>query len=823
MTKLLTIMMNPYIRKALPHVAAIAFFALITLAYVYPVLEGKKLFQPDIANHIGMSKEIKDFNAKTGEVALWTNSMFGGMPAYQISVKFRNNISHFFHRALTLGLPRPADMIFLYFIGFYILLLVLGLNPWLAIAGAIGFAFSSYHFIILEAGHNSKAVAIAYMAPVLAGIILAWKGQIIKGGLLTAIFLSLQINANHFQVTYYLLIIVIITGIAFLINALRTKQFTVFIKASGVLILAALLSLSLNFANLWTTWEYSKYTIRGGSELTHNNEIQTSTGLDKDYATRWSYGIAETFSLLVPNVKGGSSDRLGNNPDALDVVDREHRTWVGNQNQYFGEQPFTSGPVYVGAIVLFLFLVGAFIVRGPLKWALLAAALLSIVLAWGRNFMPVTDFFLDYVPGYNKFRAVSMTLIIAELCIPLLAFLALKEIVAQPGIIKERARELIIALGLTGGIALAFYIAPTLFFGFSSVEETKTFLEYKATQPDMSSTVDTLWHALETARISIFKADALRSFLFIILSAGLLWAYGFGKIKQTVFIGILTLLILVDMWPVNRRYLTEENFVSRRQVENPYKPNIADQLILKDVDPNYRVLNLTTNTFNETSTSYFHKSIGGYHGAKLQRYQDLIDHHITKGNIRVLSMLNTKYIIKADKDKAPVPEINMQAMGNAWFVSRYKIAENADEEIEALNSLDIVSEAVVDKHFLSHVEGKIFAEDSLSTIFLTSYTPNRLVYKANTATSQIAVFSEVFYDKGWNAFIDGKPRPHFRVNYILRAMEVPAGQHEIEFRFEPRSYYWGQKVSLAGSIILLLLMLAYGLKQFKGSQKAKTN
>ncbi len=802
-------------KKFLPHIVAIAIFASLSIVYVYPVLEGKRLFQPDILNHSGMAKEIVDFRQKTGEEALWTNSMFGGMPAYQISVKFRNNISQFFHKLMTLGLPRPADMIFLYFAGFYVLMLVLGISPWLAIAGSLAFAFSSYHFIILEAGHNSKAVAIAYMAPVLAGIIMAFRGKIAQGGLLTAIFLSLQINANHFQVTYYLLIVVLLMGVAFLINAIRQKQIAPFGKATGVLALAALIALALNFANLYTTWEYSKYTIRGGSELTHNKDIQTSTGLDKDYATRWSYGIGETFSFLVPNAKGGATGSLAGNERAMDAVDRQNREWVGSQNHYWGEQPFTSGPVYVGAVIFFLFILAAFILRGPLKWALLAATILSVLLAWGRNFMPLTDFFLDYVPGYNKFRAVSMTLIIAELAIPIMALLALKEILANPKIIKEKLNFFLIALGLTGGLALAFYIAPKLFFVFSSGQELESLAQFKIDKPDMVATANLLWNELETARIAVFRADALRSFLFILLTASLLWIYNMGKLKQGMFIGILTAIILFDMWPVDRRYLNDSNFVPRRQVEKPFQPTAADQIILKDVDPHYRVLNLATNTFNETSTSYFHKSIGGYHGAKLQRYQDLIDLHISKGNTKVLNMLNTKYIIQPDKNRQPEAQINMEAMGNAWFVARVTVVENADEEIEALDIADLESVAIVDKKFNEYLDGKVFEPDHEAKITLTSYAPNKLIYKSQTNTQQVAVFSEIYYDKGWNAYIDGKLTPHFRADYVLRAMVVPPGVHEIEFRFNPGSVRIGERVSLAGSIILVLLILGFFASQIK--------
>lgn len=816
-------MIAPILKKAIPHAVAVVVFLALTLAYVSPVLEGKKIFQSDIMKHTGMAKEIRDFRDQTGEEPLWTNSMFGGMPAYQISVEFNNNISNIFHKVMTLGLPRPADMVFLYFIGFYILLLVIGINPWLSIVGAVAFAFSSYHFIILEAGHNSKAVAIAYMAPVLAGIIYTLRGKLITGGILTAIFLALQVNANHFQVTYYLLFIVVAVGLGYLIHSIYNKQLMQFITAMGVLVVALILALTVNFTNLLTTWEYSKYTIRGGSELTDTRGIQTATGLDKDYATRWSYGIGETFSLLVPNVKGGGTRVIASNPDALNSIDRQYHEWVGGQNHYWGDQPFTSGPVYVGAIVLFLFFFGVLALKGHLKWALLAVTILSVMLAWGRHFMPLTDFFLDFFPGYNKFRAVSMTLIIAELSIPLLAMLALKEILSRPQFIREKFNEFIVALALTAGIALAYYIAPSAFFSFITNQELSALQEVKTSQPEMAATVDLFLGQLEIVRMNILKADAIRSFIFIVLGSALIFLFHKVLLKQWLFITLLGVLVLADMWTISRRYLNNDNFVNRRQVERPFQATAADQIILKDVDPHFRVLNLTTNTFNETSTSYFHKSIGGYHGAKLQRYQDIIDHHIMKGNTVVLDMLNTKYIINFDQNRQPQAQINFNAMGNAWFVSRLNEVENADEEIAGLNDFDPELWAVVDKRFAEHYSGKLLEDDPEASIGLTGYAPNRLIYKATTTTQQVAVFSEIYYDKGWNAYVNGEAWPHFRVNYILRAVVLPSGEHRIEFRFEPKSYYTGERVSLAGSIVFALLLMGFVVFQIRTALKQQKN
>lgn len=802
-------MIREIVKKSVPHIAAIVIFIVLSIAYVSPVLEGKKISQPDIMNHTGMSKEISDFRAKTGEEPLWTNSMFGGMPAYQISTLFKNNISNLFHKIMTLGLPRPADMIFLYFIGFYILMLVLGVSPWLSILGALAFALSSYHFIIIGAGHNSKAVAIAYMAPVLAGIILTLRGKLLSGGLLSAIFLSLEINANHFQITYYLLFLVLAVGIAWLVYAIINKQLLSFFSGIGVLILALLLAVTVNITNMLTTREYSKYTIRGGSELADTEGIQTATGLDRDYATRWSYGIGETFSLFIPNIKGGATQSIFENENALKKTERQYQEWVGSQNHYWGEQPFTSGPVYMGAIIFFLFVLGVFIVKGHLKWGLLAAFILSVLLAWGHNFMAFSNFFLDYVPGYNKFRAVSMTLVIAELCVPLLALLALKEIMNNPLIIKEKISEFIIALSVTGGLALIFYLLPGIFFKFITPQEMTGLQDIKNSQPELAATVDMFVNQLKIVRISILKADALRSFAFILAAAALIIILYFRKLKPHIFILILAALIIADMWTIDRRYLNNDAFVNRRLVEKPFQPTVADEIILKDADPYFRVLNLASNTFNEVSTSYFHKSIGGYHGAKLQRYQDLIDHHISKGNEAVLSILNTKYIITTDQNKQPVAQINFQAMGNAWLVSRYKEVENADAEIDALNNFEPELYAIIDKRFSDNYKNVTLEHDPEANIELKSYAPNKLTYKASSETSQIAVFSDIYYDKGWNAFLNGNPVPHFRVNYILRAIILPQGEHDIEFRFEPKSYYTGEKISLVGSVLMALLILGF--------------
>ncbi|MBC8321732.1 MAG: YfhO family protein [Bacteroidetes bacterium] len=803
---------------------SIAAFLIITLVYFSPLLEGKKLKQHDITMFKGMSKEIVDHREATGEEPLWTNSMFGGMPAWQISVQYPGNLTTYIDKAVTLWLPYPANYVFLYFLGFFILMLVLKIDPWVSLIGAIAFALSSYFFIILGAGHTSKAHAIGYMAPVLAGIILAFRGKYWQGALLTAIALALEIKSAHLQITYYLLIIVIVYGIFKLIEAITKKQYAHFFKATGILIIAALLAISTYTTNLWATYDYGQDTMRGKPELTKDAENKSS-GLDKDYITAWSYGIGETWSLIIPNVKGGVSGVLGN-ADAIIEADPAYRNAIAQQsNAYWGDQPGTSGPVYVGVIVMFLFILGMFIVSGRLKWVLLTVTLLSILLAWGRNWMPFTDFFIDYIPGYNKFRAVSMILVIAELAIPVLAFMALGKIVTDAAVLKTKKNSLYYAFGLTGGFILIFYLAPSVFFDFLSTDEHMQFAELL--QGKDAAQVNIYLTSLENVRIAIFKADALRSLIFVILAALLVFFYAAGKFKSGYLIAGLGLLILIDMVSVNRRYLNNDNFIRAKQFDVPFNASTANKYILNDNNPDFRVLDITKSTFNDASCSYFHKSIGGYHGAKLQRYQDLIDGYL-QGEIQsifgvlspgvtsekinnmfkeqqVLNMLNMKYVIY---NPEAMPLLNSSAFGHAWFANNVVMVKGADEEFGALGKYELQTTAVVDYKFASQLEGKRLVHDSTSFIELVSYAPNNLIYNYNASAEQLVVFSEIYYDKGWNAYIDGQEVPYLRANYVLRALVVPAGEHEIEFKFEPRIWIVGERISFAGSLLLILLLIA---------------
>jgi|FLOH01.1.fsa_nt_gi hypothetical protein len=810
-------------KNAIAYITAIAAFLIITLVYFSPLLEGKKLKQHDITMFKGMSKEIADHRDATGEEALWTNSMFGGMPAWQISVQYPGNLTSYIDKIVTLWLPYPANYVFLYFLGFFILLLVLKIDPWVSLVGAIAFALSSYFFIILGAGHTSKAHAIGYMAPVMAGIILAFRGKYWQGALLTAVALALEIRSGHLQITYYLLIIVIVYGIFKLVEAIIQNQLTHFFKATGILLIAAILAVSTHSTNLWATYDYGKDTMRGAPELTKNAENKSS-GLDRDYITDWSYGIGETWSLMIPNVKGGASGLLGN-VDAIKEADPAYRNAISQQsNAYWGDQPGTSGPVYVGIIVMFLFILGMFIVDNRLKWVLFTVTILSILLAWGRNWMPFTDFFIDYIPGYNKFRAVSMTLVIAEFAIPVLAFLALGKLVTDPGILKTKKNSLYYSFGLTGGILLLFYIAPSMFFDFLNTNEKFQFADLlKGNNADQ---VGIYMSSLENVRISIFRADVGRSLIFVNLAALLVYFYSSNKIKSGGLIAGLGLLILIDMVSVNRRYLNNDNFIRAKQFDIPFKASAADNYILNDKNPDFRVLDLSKSTFNDASCSYFHKSIGGYHGAKLNRYQDLIEEHIQQeiqsitgvlkegvtlakidmmfAQQQVLNMLNMKYVI-VNPDAMPL--INNSAFGHAWFANNVTMVASADEEINALSKNNLKNTAVVDNRFAAELEGKQFTRDSTSSITLVDYQPNNLLYNFNSSSEQLVIFSEIYYDKGWNAYIDGIEVPYLRANYVLRALVVPSGKHEIEFKFEPRIWVIGERISFAGSLLLILLLI----------------
>ncbi len=819
-------------KKLLPDLIAILAFVLLSFAYFFPAdIENRILFQHDTAAGAGAGQEVKEYYEQTGERSRWTNSLFGGMPMYQIAPSYDSTKSlQWVQKAYQLFLPDYVCLTFMLMLGFYILLRVFGIPVWLAGLGGIMWAFSSYFFILISAGHIWKFITLAYVPPTIAGIVLAYRGKLLWGGILTALFVALQITSNHVQMSYYFFFVILFFVGAYFEKAWRTKTLPQFFKASAVLIVAALVGIAANVSNLYHTYAYSKETMRGKSELVQTGDAakQTSSGLDRDYITQWSYGIDETLTLLVPNFKGGASAALSQSETAMSKANPMYSSLYGSLTQYFGTQPMTSGPVYVGAFVLFLFVLGCFIVKGPLKWALIGATFFSIVLSWGKNFMPLTDFFIDYVPLYNKFRAVSSILVIAEFTIPLLAIFALKRLLEEPEILKQEKKPLGISLLLTAGIALLLAIAPgSIGSGYVPAQEAQMLQNAVNQQMIPANELSGILANLGEIRAELVSSDALRSFIIIGIGCSLLWLYASGKLRSSLTIAGITILCLADMWGVNKRYLNDAQFVPHSIRTETFTKTNTDELILQDTSLDYRVLNFATSTFDDNNTSYWHKSVGGYHPAKLRRYQEMIEHHISPemqaaykaiataggemdsvdaNKFRVLNMLNTKYFIfPAGQQRQTVPILNPHAYGNAWFVNKVQYVNNANEEIDALDSIIPTETAVVDARFKDVLKGATESyKDSLSSICLTSYAPNRLTYETNNAQDGIAVFSEIYYPDGWHVTIDGQPAELARADYILRTMYVPAGQHTIEMRFDPTSLHVTEGIAY-GALALLVI------------------
>ena len=819
-------------KKFLPDLIAILAFVLLSFAYFFPAdIENRILFQHDTAAGAGAGQEVKEYYEQTGERSRWTNSLFGGMPMYQIAPSYDSTKSlQWVQKAYQLFLPDYVCLTFMLMLGFYILLRVFGIPVWLAGLGGIMWAFSSYFFILISAGHIWKFITLAYVPPTIAGIVLAYRGKLLWGGILTALFVALQITSNHVQMSYYFFFVILFFVGAYFEKAWRTKTLPQFFKASAVLIVAALVGIAANVSNLYHTYAYSKETMRGKSELVQTGDAakQTSSGLDRDYITQWSYGIDETLTLLVPNFKGGASAALSQSETAMSKANPMYSSLYGSLTQYFGTQPMTSGPVYVGAFVLFLFVLGCFIVKGPLKWALIGATFFSIVLSWGKNFMPLTDFFIDYVPLYNKFRAVSSILVIAEFTIPLLAIFALKRLLEEPEILKQEKKPLGISLLLTAGIALLLAIAPgSIGSGYVPAQEAQMLQNAVNQQMIPANELSGILANLGEMRAELVSSDALRSFIIIGIGCSLLWLYASGKLRSSLTIAGITILCLADMWGVNKRYLNDAQFVPHSIRTETFTKTNTDELILQDTSLDYRVLNFATSTFDDNNTSYWHKSVGGYHPAKLRRYQEMIEHHISPemqaaykaiataggemdsvdaNKFRVLNMLNTKYFIfPAGQQRQTVPILNPHAYGNAWFVNKVQYVNNANEEIDALDSIILTETAVVDSRFKDVLKGTTESyKDSLSSIRLTSYAPNRLTYETNNAQDGIAVFSEIYYPDGWHVTIDGQPAELARADYILRTMYVPAGQHTIEMRFDPTSLHVTEGIAY-GALALLVI------------------
>ncbi len=819
----------------LPDALVVVLFVLISFAYFFPAdLEGRILYRHDSSASRGAGQEMIEHLQRTGERTRWTNSVFGGMPTYQMGPSYNSTTllskaGDVFH----LWLPENVWYVFVYLLGFYLLLRAFDFRWYLAMLGAVVWAFSSYFFIIIAAGHIWKVMALGYLPPLIAGIVLAFKGRYLWGLLLTAFFGGLEILSNHVQMTYYYLFIVAAMLIAFFIDGVKRKEYSHLLKATAACIVGAAIAVCLNLSNLYHTWAYTQESTRGASELVKKNSAnQTNSGLDRDYITQWSYGIDETWTLLVPNTKGGASVPLSLSKTAMKHADEYYMGIYQQMGQYWGNQPMTAGPVYVGAFVLMLFILGLFIVKGPLKWTLLAVTILSVLLSWGRNFMPFTDFFLDYIPMYAKFRTVASILVIAEFTIPLLAMLALREVISR-NISSRTTTYILISFALTGGVALLFALMPKVFFpDFISYNEMQAMSQIPAEQ------LAPLVQNLTEMRVAVFTADCWRSFWIVVIGTVLLLLYKYNKVKAVPMVAMLTVLCLIDMWQVNKRYLNDDMFVSKSVREQDIPKSAAVEHILQDKSLDYRVLNLATSTFNENETSYYLKSIGGYHAAKLRRYQELIDAYISPemngvfdaiskagGDMTqingdsiypVLNMLNTKYFILPLQGGQTVPLENPYTYGNAWFVDKVTFAANANEELDGISRLNLRHEAIADQRFREQL-GESVEQDTVSIVQLKDYLPNQLTYEVNSGKGGVVVFSEIYYP-GWTATVDGEEQELGRVNYVLRALRMKPGRHQVVLSFFPKTIDRTETVAYCAYGVLLIILLFLFWAQYRRRQ-----
>ena len=901
-------------KRIFPHLTALIVFVILSIVYFYPLLEGYKLKQGDIEKHKAMAHEIKSHQEKYNDRILWSGNMFAGMPSYLTStVKFDGNIARFINKAYHLWLPHPASTLFAYFLGFYILLLCLRINPWLSIIGAIAFAFSSYFVIIIEAGHTSKANAIAYMAPILGGFILTLRGKVKIGMLLIAVFTAGQLYVNHLQISYYLFFVLLFVGIAFFIKAIKEQMLNVFLKRTAFVVLAALLGLLPNLGNLLITFEYAKESTRSKSELTidetgKSRKNNSSSGLDKSYITQWSYGIDETWTLMVPNVKGGSSYPILGNPDEVERLRKEDPKFFnylvseyqnkGNAiGNYFGNQPIVSGPVYIGVVIIFLAILALLFLNSALVYALGAVSLLSILLAWGNNFMGFTEFFIDYIPGYNKFRAVAMILLIAELTLPIMAMLFLQKMIDDRGLIKEGMKKFYAASGLMLAVLAIFYFSPSSMVDLTNDKENQQFQKALLESPNKQNVLYAAQETLLDYRTEKVSQSALSSLKYLVIAIALIYLFQLEKVNQRIFLLGMGGIVFIDLWLLDKQYLNNkenpnaagknEKYISWIKPEKfkiPYDPTTADRQILaiesgknpeikqgidnrinalkkesrgridqrKIIDiqyselmehTHYRVFNVNARMDQDVRTPYFHKTLGGYHGAKLKKYQEMVDFYLAREHfqlrqafiqggvemvrrylpqMKVSNMLNAKYIVGPDKN-GKVDELvinNPYAMGNAWFVDEYKIVSNADSAIQAINNIDPKKTLVVMEEHADQLEGMQFSTNNSAKIQLTNYHPEKLTYTYNSTNDALALFSEVYYQGGWKAYVNSQEMPFFRANYIMRAMKLPAGSGEIVFEFKPTTYSIGATVSWASSILMILFAGFFAFSEWK---KLKTN
>jgi hypothetical protein len=805
------------IKKILPHLLVLVGFVILSLAYFNPVLKGKQIFQSDIVQYIGMAKQQNDFRAQTGKETYWTNSAFGGMPTYQLGAHYPYNYIKKLDHTLRF-LPRPADYLFLYFIGFYILLLVLKVDFKLAALGALAFGFSTYLIIILGVGHNSKAHAIAYMPLVLSGILLTFQRKYVIGFLVTAIAMALELSANHYQMTYYLMLLVLVLGVAYFIDAYKKKILPHFFKSVIILTAAVILSIGLNATNIMATQEYVKESTRGKSELTINvdgSPKEITSGLDKAYITEYSYGFLETFNLYIPRFLGGGSyEDVGKNSNTYAALRKMGAPAVQALKEvkhiptYWGKQPIVEAPAYVGAVVLFLFVFALFLVKGRLKWWLVGGIILSLLLSYGKNLGFLTNLFIDYFPLYNKFRAVSSIQVLLELCIPVLGIFGLVKLFNAFEKEEEKLKALKHSAIITAGLALVFLIFGSTLFDFVGSNDGRYIRGYGQEFID----------AVRTDRKTFFTNDTLRTLILVSLSAGVIWMYLKKKLSKNIVVISFAVLIVFDLVGVNKRYVNSDNFVSAIQVKKPYQKTKADIEILNDTT-HYRVFDLTS---GNTKASYFHNSLNGYHAAKMRRYNELLDFYIANNHLGVLNMLNAKYIIGQGEDGKPIVFTNPDAKGNAWFVEDIIVVETANEEILALDSLDSKKEAVIESKWIYDEKyNQKFNVDSVASITLIDYKPNYIKYNSNNANDGFAVFSENYYGQGWQAYIDNIETEHVRVNYVLRGMEIPKGNHTIEFKFEPQVIKTGSSIALGSSILLVLLLLGGMFYKFRRNDSAK--
>ena len=804
------------ITKIFPYLVAVLVFALASIIYFHPVLKGQKLNQSDITQFRGMVKDINDFRADNNAEPYWTGASFSGMPAYPISTYYPNDIVRSLDKLLRF-LPRPADYTFLYFLSFFVLMMALKVNWRLAILGSLAFGFSTYLIIIFGAGHNAKAHAIAYMPLVIAGVLWVFQRKFVLGFIVTGLAMALEIYTNHIQMTYYLGFCLLILGIVEFINAFKENKIPLFIKQAAVIIAAVVLGIGANAPRLMALKEYSENSTRGKSELTINldgSSKEVTQGLDKEYITQYSYAKLETFNLFIPRFMGGGTvEKLGENSNFFQFIEEKvgKKAAAGYSEQvltYWGDQPIVEAPAYIGAVIFFLFFLGMFLVKGRLKQWLVAATIFSIILSWGRNFEVVTNFFIDYVPLYNKFRAVSSIQVIAELCVPILGVLGLKKFFSLKINAREKQEALKKAVFIFGGLIILGFGLAHMFGTFEGLRDVQQYSE-----------IPGFLDAVIADRKAMLFSDTIRSLVLVLISGGVLWFFLKGKLKSVYVILALTVFILFDLISVDKKYVNADDFQASRKIEKPFTKSAADKMILEDKG-HYRVANFSVDPMNDGSTSYFHNSIGGYHAAKLGRYQELFDFQIAKNNMQVLNMLNTKYFIIPDDEGNPQAQQNKEANGNVWFVENVKVVNSANEEIKALDSLNTKKEAVFAKVWAKQKEISFPTEiDSTATISLFKNDITTLTYQSKTVKEQFAVFSEIYYKEGWNAYLDGKLTPHFRVNYVLRGMKIPAGEHKIEFKFEPEVIQKGKIFSSISYALLLLVSVGWFFYDEKKKKK----